>query len=122
MLVTAERIKICEDGIALQFSWIRHLQVCWVCKHRLHLLLHISFTIRQIDTVTKRLAHLRLTVCSRQTQTCRIVWQQNVWLYQRLPINMVESVDNFTCLLDHRSLILSYRYCRCLERCDISGL
>ena len=65
---------------------------------------------------------LCLTVDSRQSQACFVRWKNNIWLCQCLTIHAVEFVYDFFTLLQHRQLILSYRYSCCTKRRDICCL
>ena len=103
-------------------TWVRHIQVSWVSVHCLHLLPYCVSIVREIDTVTKTLTHLLLTICTRQT-TCRsVLWQHNSRLNEYWCINLIEATYEFTCQLQHRLLVLTCRHSRSLEGCNVSCL
>ena len=90
--------------------------------HGAYLLLHLVCRIRQINTVTERLAHFCLAVGTRQAQTSGIFGQQDIGFHKRIPVDIVETTDNLTRLFQHRLLILSHRHGRCLESRNVSSL
>ena len=67
MLRSAECIEICEYDIALDVSGIGDLEMFRVSEHAVDLLLYFLGSIRQINAVAKRLAHLGFSVGTRQT-------------------------------------------------------
>ena len=99
ILRTAECIQIDEDRIALDFTRILDTQVIWICKHGHDLLLHICFRIRKVDAVSKRFAHLCLSIDTRQTQTCLVGRKQDLRFRQSLAVHAVEFVDDLLALL-----------------------
>ena len=103
-------------------TWVRHIQMSWVSVHCLHLLPYCVSVVREIDTVTKTLTHLLLTICTRQT-TCRsVLWQHNSRLNEYWCINLIEATYEFTCQLQHRLLVLTCRDSSSLKSCNISSL
>ena len=122
MLRLTKSIQISEYCISFQFTRIGNFQVSRVGIHALHFLFHLVGCVRQINTVTQWFAHLSLSIRTRQTQTSRIVRQQDFGFYQRITINMIETTYNFTGLLNHRLLIFTHRNGSCFESGNISSL
>ena len=91
-------------------------------KHSHHAFLHLFRGIGQIDAVAERLAHLSLSIRSRESEARRIRRQQNLRNYKSLTINGVEFVHNFPCLLDHRLLVFSCRHRGGLESRYVGSL
>ena len=124
MLILAERVKINEYSIALDFSRIGNFQMSGIGIHTHDLLLDILLRIGKINAVSERLAHLGFSVCTRKAETCVIIRKKNLRLDQRMAVTVcrVELSHDFSCLLDHRFLILTDRNGRCLKRGDIGSL
>ena len=91
-------------------------------KHTEHFLLDLIRFFRQINTVAERLAHLRLSVNSRKTQTRLILRKQDLRLNQCIAIYRIKLSYDLFCLLQHRKLIFPYRNRRRLKRGDIRRL
>ena len=122
MFRSAECIQISKDCVSFYATRIRHFDMVRIGVHTHDLLANFFFCIGQIDAVAKRLAHLRLTVRTRQAAAYFILRDQCGRLYQCLAVYAVEFADDLSCLLDHRQLVFSYRNSRCLESCDIGCL
>ena len=115
-------IQICEYSISFQTSRIFHTDMIRISKHAEYFLLNIFRFLWQINTVTQRLTHLRLTINSRETKACFILRKKNLRIDQCISINGIKFMYNLLCLLKHRELIFSYRYNSSLECCNICCL
>ena len=122
MFICTECIQISENGISFYLSRIRYLQMIRICIHSHDLLSYFFLGIRQINTVTKGFTHLCFSIRSRKTATAFVLRNQRFRHNQCFSIYTVEFVYDLTALFDHRKLILTYRYSRCLKRCDICCL
>ena len=122
MLRTGKSIQISKHRITLHLSGIGHLQVVGVSVHGAYLLLHLVCRVRQINTVTERLAHFSLAVSTRQAQASGIFRQQDIGLHKRIPVDIVETTDNLTRLFQHRLLVLSHRHGRRFESRNVGSL
>ena len=101
---------------------IIQVHMLWVGVHRTDLLPYLISRVREVDTVTKRLRHLFLTISTRQTTGRQILWQQDIGLYQHRSINLIKTAHQFTGHLQHRLLILTGRNSRGLKQRDIRSL
>ena len=63
-----------------------------------------------------------LSVDTWQTQTCFIVWKQDLRLYQIAAVYGIELVNDLTSLLDHWSLVFTNRNGGCLKCSNICCL
>ena len=122
MLVAAESVEIGEDGVALHVARVADIDVLRVRVHRHHFLVHFLGGLREVDAVAQGLAHLRLAVGSRETQTCRVARQDSLRFHESLAIDAVEAAHDLDRLLKHRLLILAHRHIGGLERRDVRGL
>ena len=123
MLRPAESIEIGEHGIPFHLSRVLHPDVPRIREHTHHLLLHHIGRVRKIDAVAQRLAHLRLSVSSRQTEAGCIVRKQSLRLHKHIRVvNPVELAHNLAALLQHRLLVFSHRHGRGLESRDVGSL
>ena len=71
---------------------------------------------------TETVYGLGANALARKTATAFVLRNQRFRHNQCFSIYTVEFVYDFTALFDHRKLILTYRYSRCLKRCDICCL
>ena len=122
MLIAAEGIEIGEYGVALDVARVADLKVERVGVHALDLCPELVGGIRKVDAVAQGLAHLGLSVGSRQTEAGGIGREHDLRLDQGLSVGGVEFAHDFAGLLDHRCLILADRHCGSLEGGDIGGL
>jgi hypothetical protein len=118
-----ESIQLCEYCVAFDLARILYSQMSRVCEHGHDFLAECLLIVRQIDSVAERLGHLGLTVCSRKSQAGFVRRQIDLRLYQYIAfVQPVEASYDLSALFEHRLLILSDRYDRCLEGSDIAGL
>ena len=122
MFGTAEGIEIGENGIAFNLTRILHAEVVRVGVHSHNVLTELLGCVGQIYAVSERLAHLCLTVGSRETQTGSVVREKDFRLNESFAIYTVEAACNLTRLFNHRLLVLTGRYCCSAERSNIGSL
>ena len=101
---------------------VADIDVLRVRVHRHHFLVHFLGGLREVDAVAQGLAHLRLAVGSRETETCRVARQDSLRFHESLAIDAVEAAHDLDRLLKHRLLVLTHRHIGSLEGCDVRRL
>ena len=122
MLRCTEGVEVCKHHITLHMSRVGDLKMLRIGKHAVHLLLDLLGSIRQINAIAEGLAHLGLSVSTGKTAAGRILRKNHFRNNECLSIDRVELMDNFTGLLDHRSLIYTYRNGCSPESCNVRCL
>ena len=119
MFIGAECIKIGEYDISLDFSRVSDLKVTTVGVHAVDFLFHFLGCVGKVDAVAERLAHLGLSVSAREAAAYTVGRKHDFRSYQSLAIYGIEFMYDFSCLFNHRALILAHRDSGCPECCDV---
>ena len=118
----AERLKVCEHGVAFEVARLVHAHARCTVRHLLHLLPHLSSRVREVDAVAERLRHLLLAVGAGQA-TCRsVLGQHDLRLHEHLAVCLVEAAHELACHLNHRFLVFACRHGCSLEQSDVGSL
>ena len=108
-LVCSKGFQINKDRISFYLSGILYAEMVGICEHRHNLFPDGFLRIREIDAVSQRFAHLRLSIRSRKAELGLFFRKKNLRLYQNISVNGIELPHNFPRLLQHRFLILTGR-------------
>ena len=122
ILITAEGIQVLEHGVAFQMTRVADLQVSRIGVHSHDLLFQHVLRIRQVDGISQRFTHLRLTVRARQSHAGLVRRQIDFRLDQHLAVHVIEAAHDFPAQLQHRLLVLAYRNGGGHESGDIRSL
>ena len=122
VLVGAECVHICEYSVSVKVSRLVLAHSRRTVGHFLDFLPYCSLVVAEVDAVSERLAHLCLTVSSRQSHAHAVLWKKDFRLDQDLTINAVELSYYLSGLLDHRLLVFTCRNDCALECGDVSSL